>query len=118
MKHSVFFICIILLMGCSGKDSIPNDIIEPKPMQKIVWDMLQADEVAFQNKLKDTSIVLKTESFRLYDQVFAVHKTSREAFYKSYTYYQKHPQLYKTLMEGVKSLGGKEREKMITPEKL
>lgn len=118
MRYSLFFICLVLFVACSNKNSIPKDIIEPKSMQTIVWDMLQADEVAFQNKLKDTTILLKAESFRLYDQVFAIHRTSRDQFYKSYIYYQRHPHLYKTLMEGVKSIAGKEREKVITPEKL
>lgn len=118
MRYFLVVICLGFFSACSNKASIPKEIIEPKAMQQIVWDMLQADEVALQNKLKDTSILLKTESFRLYDQVFAIHKISRDKFYISYTYYQKHPPLYKSLMEGVKSIAAKEREKVITPEKL
>jgi hypothetical protein len=118
MRYFLFFVCLILFSACSNKDSIPKGIIEQKAMQKVVWDILQADEVAFQNKLKDTTILLKAESFRLYDQVFAIHRTSRDQFYKSYAYYQRHPHLYKALMDSVKSIARKEREKVITPEKL
>lgn len=113
----LIFVLLVGIVACSDKESLPRNIIAPAPMQKIVWDMLQADEVALQNKLKDTTIVLKNESYKLYDQVFAIHKTSRDQFYKSYEYYQKHPQLYKALMEGVNSFAQKEREKTITPEK-
>lgn len=118
MRYFLFFSCAIFFIACSNKEPVPKDVIKQKSMQRIVWDILQADEVAFQNKLKDTTIILKTESFKLYDQVFAIHKISRDQFYKSYTYYQRHPDLYKSLMEGVKSIAGKEREKIITPQKL
>lgn len=109
---------LCFLEACNNKDSLPNNIIQPKAMQNIVWDMLQADEVAFQNKLKDSTISLKTESFKLYDQVFAIHKTTRDQFYKSYTYYQQHPHLYKGLMVGIKSIADKEKKKVLNPEKL
>ncbi len=72
--------------------------------------MLQADELATQNKSSDTSLSLKKESFRLYEQVFAVHKTNRSQYYKSYKYYQEHPSLYKSMMDGVKKLGEKEKK--------
>jgi hypothetical protein len=115
--RQLIFVLLLGLVACSDKHTLPKDVIVPVSMQKIVWDMLQADEVALQNKLKDTTIVLKNESFKLYDKVFAIHKVSRDQFYKSYEYYQKHPHLYKALMEGVKSIAQKEREKALTPEK-
>jgi hypothetical protein len=118
MRYFLFFICSSLLIACSDKNSIPKDLIEQKSMQKIVWDILQADEIAFQNKLKDTTILLKTESFKLYDQVFAIHKISRDRFYKSYSYYQRHPDLYKSLMNGIRSIADKERKVIVSPAKI
>lgn len=79
-------------------------------MQQIMWDMLQADELAFQRKATDSSLNLKAISFSLYDTVFAIHKTTREAFYKSYEYYQRRPALYKTLMNGVRNIADAARK--------
>jgi len=87
-------------------------------MQRITWDMLKADELASQNKSADTTLDLKNESFRLYEQVFAVYKTNRSQYYKSYKYYQEHPSLYKSMMDGVRKLGEKEKKAAVaTPAK-
>ena len=103
------------LLACSYKEQMPGDIIEMKPMQRIVWDILLADELAFQRKISDSTIDLKKASFRLYDTVFAIHKVSRESFYKSYEYYQRHPQLYNVLMTGVRNLGDTARKAQLAP---
>ena len=118
MRHFILVSFLSFCIACSNKESLPKDIIQPQAMQKIVWDMLQADEVALQNKLKDTTLTLKAESFKLYDQVFAIHKTSRDQFYQSYKHYQRNPNLYKALMEGIKSIAEKERKNILNPEKL
>jgi hypothetical protein len=106
---------ILLFFSCSRKDAVPQNLIQQKEMQLVVWDILQADELAMQNKLADSSLVLKNESFRLYDQVFALHKVSRDQFFKTYRYYQEHPGLYKTLMNGVKIVADKQRKAKQTP---
>ena len=116
MKQFLFFIILgCLLSACSEQNDIPGDVIQPKQMEKIVWDMLLADETALQNKLKDTALNMKAESFRLYDHVFAIHNISREHFYKSYEYYQKHPLLYQSLIKSVKSIAEKERTRNMAP---
>lgn len=109
------FIFLLVFISCSRKDEVPQDIIQVKPMQKIVWDILQADEIAYQRKITDSTLDLKSTSFHLYDTVFALHKVSREAFYKSYEYYQRRPRLYKTLMTGVKNIGDAERKVKPSP---
>ncbi len=108
-------IVFFFILSCSVKEGVPGDIIAPRQMQHIVWDLLQADEVAFQRKISDSTIDLKKSSFQLYDTVFAIHKVSRENFYKSYEYYQKHPTLYRSLMMGVRSMGDKERKAIQAP---
>lgn len=105
MRLLTGFIFLLLLISCRNKNKIPTDIIQMRPMQQLVWDMMQADELAFQRKTSDSTIDLRTTSFHLYDTVFAIHKVSREQFYKSYQYYQRHPAQYKTLMTGVRNIG-------------
>jgi hypothetical protein len=108
-------VLLVLFISCSRGNEMPRDIIKMKPMQKIVWDILQADEVAFQRKISDSTVNLKTATFHLYDTVFAIHKISRESFYKSYEYYQRRPHLYKTLMTGVKNMGDAARKAQQSP---
>lgn len=103
-------LALIILSACSGGKPTPEGVIAIQPMQRIVWDIIQADEAAMQNKFADSAVNLKTESFRLYDQVFSIHKISRQQFYKSYEYYQQRPQLYRALMNGVKTIADKDRK--------
>ncbi|MCE3282121.1 MAG: hypothetical protein K0Q66_858 [Chitinophagaceae bacterium] len=104
----IFLISSSVFLACSGK--IPGDVIEPEKMKKIVWELMQADELAMQNKTGDSSLNLKNESFRLYDQVFALNKISRDKFQKSYRYYQEHPALYNQMMDAVKDASDKDRK--------
>jgi hypothetical protein len=110
MRQLLLMLLVTLLVSCSTRSDAPKDLLEPKQMQRVVWEILVADELALQNKLADSSLNLKNESFRLYDQVFAIHKISRTQYYNSYRYYQQHPVLYKNLMEEVKRIGEKERK--------
>ena len=100
----------IFIFSCSERNTIPQDVLKPEIMQKVTWDMLQADELATQNKNADSTISLINESFRLYEQVFAVHKTTRDQYYKSYRYYQQHPSLYKSMMDGVRKIGEQKKK--------
>jgi len=105
---------IILMAGCffscSGNSPGKGEVLPEEKMKYVLLDMIKADELALQNKLADSTINIKNESFKLYEQVFAVHKTSRKQFYDSYRYYQQHPALYKKLMEAVNKLGEKEKK--------
>lgn len=112
-----FTIIILAIAGCSGGNELPADVIAMKPMQRIVWDMIQADEAATQQSFGDSTLNLKQASFRMYDQVFAIHKVSREQFFKSYRYYQGRPDLYRRLMTGVKVVAETERKAALKANK-
>jgi hypothetical protein len=109
-------VIVFLLLSCSSENEIPKEILKPEAMQLVTWDMLQADELATQNKNADTSINLEKESFRLYEQVFAIHKISKDQYYKSYKYYQQHPSLYKRMMDGVRTIAEKEKKATTDPK--
>lgn len=103
MKPLSVFI-LLLLSACSSSQQKPDAFIEINKMRFVVWDMAKADELANIQKVNDSSVNLKEASFKLYDQVFAVHNISRDQFYKSLRYYEEHPQIMKVLMDSVRSL--------------
>jgi hypothetical protein len=110
MRRLIPGLFILLVFSCADKSTVPKNIVQIKDMQHIVWEIMQSDELALQNKLADSSVNLKNESFRLYDQVFAIHKISRDQYYRSYRYYQQVPFLYRDLMDGVKKIADKEKK--------
>ena len=100
------FVWIVLLLfitpGCKNKDSIPATILPPKKMQLILWDIMRADQFLNDYVInKDTSLKKIPESLKYYQQIFAIHKISKEQFQHSFSFYQSHPALLKVLMDSI-----------------
>lgn len=112
----LLLLSLLLTAVACRHTSSPAKVLSEEQMKVIVWDMLCADELAFQNKVADSTLVLKKESFRLYDQVFAIHHVTREQFYSSYRYYQENPAKYKTLMQAVMKYGDQKKATAAPPK--
>ena len=71
-------------------------------MELILWDIIQAERFSAMFILKDSSTKnVDLETFKLYDQVFSVHKVSREKFVKSYKYYLRRPDIAKVMFDSI-----------------
>jgi Domain of unknown function (DUF4296) len=91
--RSRFFIIAIFLFSCGSKKDLPAGILKPAAMQKVFWDVLRADALAFDFIKKDSTKKPEAELEKIQQQIFAVHKISKEVFYKSYNYYKTHPDI-------------------------
>lgn len=90
-----------ILTACSSKRT-PKGILEPQPMQEVLFDMLMAGE--FLNGyvlLQDTGIHRLVKSSQVYNQVLTLHKITPELFDKSMDWYQQHPQMMKEVLDGI-----------------
>ncbi len=94
---------LLLLAACQrSRDRIPRRMIQPDKMQAIMWDMMRADQFLADFILnKDSTLDKKTESTRLYHQILALHKVSIEDFRESFSFYQSHPVLMKSIMDSI-----------------
>ncbi len=99
---------VLVTAGCSD-NSIPGDVIPPEKMKMIVYDLLRADEAAIRVKLDSSINTYTNRTLVMYNNVFAVHKISRDEFYKSYKYYEEHPDLNKALMDSVSTFANREK---------
>ena len=106
-KLNFLFILSIFLVGCTKK-TIPLN-----KMKVIVWDMACADELYLEKMNKDSSLIKKKENIRLYEQVFLVHKISKDEFYNSYKFYQEHADQYKILIDSVQDYATRQRNRPI-----
>jgi hypothetical protein len=79
-------------------------------MAKVLWDMVQADELATIRLAKDTGKNVKTERIQLYKKVFQLHKISEEQFSKSFHYYSGHPDQLKVIFDTLEARGTRERK--------
>ena len=107
MRLLTVFLFAFTFIACNRSPN--NDIIPLGKMKEVCWDMMQADEWAQYDKQNDSSLYLKVESFKKYNQVFAVHSIDPASFYKSYKYYQERPKLYKALSDSIRLYAQKRR---------
>lgn len=92
-----------LSAGCSYHKKIPPGIIPKEKMEKILWDMVQADRFTSGYILtkKDSFEKKKEEAAGFYERVFDLHGITREEFVKSYKYYLGRPDITKTLFDSI-----------------
>jgi len=86
MKNLVILGLFTVLLSC--KPTVPKDIFPPEKMQVVLWDVLQADEIAEYYSTTDSSFKQFEKHADYYYKVFALHKISKEDFKRSISFYQ------------------------------
>lgn len=94
-------ICIAFLFSCGDNSGVPSGIIKPAKMQLVLFDILRADAFVFDFVKKDSAKKPAAENVKLQQQIFAVHKVTKEEFYKSYDFYKAHPDLMQPLLDSM-----------------
>jgi hypothetical protein len=103
---ALIFFCSTI--GCVNKDSVPSGIIPKTEMQKVLWDMIQADQFSKQFLVKDSAKKrVSFETMKLYDQVFQIHHITKDQFQKSYQFYISRPDILKILFDSLSAQGNR-----------
>ena len=95
-------ITLILLVSCTQKTKIPDTILPPDKMEKVLMDMLRAEEFLNQRQ-SDSAIADSFNRVKLYQSVLTLHKTTKENFKKSFTFYEAHPDWLKVVLDSMHS---------------
>jgi len=66
-----------------------------------MWDMIRADQYVSDFLLKDSTKKRKPESIKLYEEIFQIHKISREQFKNSLDYYTSRPELLRPILDSL-----------------
>lgn len=105
-KLAYAFLLLVSIAACKN-DAVPKDVLAERKMEKVLWDILRADEmVAYQFEL-DSTIDKRNKSIQLYQQIFIVHKVTPEEFKRSFKYYQTHPSKLKIVLDSLRSTSNK-----------
>lgn len=107
----LLILSIIVFLSCTDKTRIPNGIISKQKMEKILWDMIQADRFSSQYLKKDSATKnIKLENLKLYEQIFQIHGTSKEEFAKSFRFYLNRPDITKTIFDSLAAKANRRKE--------
>jgi len=114
MKH-IFCFFLVVLISCNSQDKIPAEIIQPKEMKSILWDVMRAQTLANEIARKDSSVNAAVETKVLSKKAFQIHKTDSANFNTSYNWYVKHPNVLKVIFDSL--YAQKERENTLIIKK-
>jgi hypothetical protein len=116
MKNILFAVVLVLLASCKSSVTIPADIIPKKNMEIILWQLIQSDEYATGFITKDSSKNAINERIKLYQEVFALNKVSKENFKKSYQYYLGHPEIAKVMFDSIAARANRQKADAYKPK--
>lgn len=113
MKCFIISAFIFWVSGCSDKKNKEGDILPKDKMQAVLWDVIKA-EVYTQSFIKNNSAKnILAENMRLQQQVFCIHKISKDDFTKSYAYYKLHPDKMNVILDSITVKAERERGKLM-----
>ncbi|HET9825960.1 MAG TPA: DUF4296 domain-containing protein [Chitinophagaceae bacterium] len=93
-------LAMIVTFSCSEKKN-RSDVLPEKKMREVMWDMIRADQYVSDFVLRDSTKKKKEESVNLYEQIFNLHKITREQFKKSLEYYSSRPDLFRPIVDSL-----------------
>jgi hypothetical protein len=110
-------ITIILFFSCSQKTKVPDTVLPPPMMERLLMDMLRAEEL-LNSKQGDSTLGDSINRISLYNSVLASHKTDKESFERSFIYYENHPNLLKPVLDSMYQKANKKTDTLNLPPKL
>jgi len=101
MSRLIILSFLLLCFFSCSSDTVPKDIIAPKKMEAVLWDVIMADEVADYYVQKDSTLKALDKHVDLYQKLFSIHKITKEQFRHSMQYYEKRPDLLKPIFDSL-----------------
>ena len=112
MTRLTFFF-LFLLTACSNRSSIPGNIIPPDSMQKIMMDVIMANEYASLYISKDSTKHDKVKANQdLLEAIFKIHHVSKAEFQTSLRFYESRPDLNKNIFDSLAAYANRHRPEL------
>jgi hypothetical protein len=115
MRWIAGYLMLFMLVACTDHKALPDDIIKKEKMEKILWDMLQADRYVSSYVLTrpaDSPSVKQEKAAVMYEQVFRLHNITREEFLKSYRFYLGRPDITRVMFDSISARADRQRDKL------
>jgi len=113
MNYLAFLIVCFICIGCNDVDKAPSNLLAKEKMQLVMWDLLEANSFTQRYIKMDSLKNPAIENLQMQQQIFQLHKVSKDDFYKSYDYYSSHPDQMRILLDSIVAIGERNKIKMI-----
>jgi hypothetical protein len=111
MKRLFGLIFIFFVFSCVDRTGIPDDIIPMESMQKIMADIILANNYSSDFLQKDTTKKDKVQANQdLMAIVFKIHHTTAADFKKSLVFYESRPDLSKKIFDSLEAYNSRHRK--------
>ena len=119
MKQLIVYSILVLMTACSNRKDVPADIIPPDSMQRILKDVIMAEEYSSTYINRDSLRRDKlTANQDLLEAIFKIHHTSKEEFRKSLVFYESRPDLNKKIFDSLAAFANRHRADLYAPKPL
>ena len=99
-----------MLVSCLEKNKVPSEIIQPKKMQNVLWDVIRAQTLSVEIARKASMVNEVTETKALTQKVFEIHNITSKDFDRSYAWYTKHPDMMRNIFDSLNIQNQRENE--------
>lgn len=101
MKFLYSVLVVFIFSACNDK-AVPADILPQQKMEKILWELLEADEWALHNYPLDTT-ARKQAALQHYATIYQMNGVDAATFRRSYDYYSERPALLSPVLDSVRN---------------
>ena len=107
-SYCVLVILFVCSFSCKHRQVKPQ-IIPQDSMKVIIWDLVSADQWNSVLLSTDTSLKHSKNNLLLYQEVFNLHHTTKDEFFKSYQLYEETPDKMKEILDSTAAYGARQR---------
>lgn len=101
MKTIVKILFIICFVGCTGRNKVPSEFVQPAAMQAILMDVLIIDAYNSAKDYANRPFSITDVNSKAVQKILSNHKVSVTHFKKSYEYYLAHPDVLRPIADSM-----------------
>lgn len=113
----VILILVVFLFSCGRKDKVPEGVLEPAKMEKVMTDLLMSESFAESYLLIDTSKKRDEWFTGELNKVLAIQDVTQDQVRKSLDFYKTRPDLFKVIIDSINARAQRNRDKVYDMEK-
>jgi Domain of unknown function (DUF4296) len=115
MMRNFLLALLVFVSSCRDNNELPEGVLKPEKMKLVLMDVIKAEAYTAEILKTDTTKNGLEENSRLQQQVFSIHKVSKEEFYRSFMYYKEHAGVFKVMLDSMVTQGYRNKSISVPP---